>query len=221
MCGRFAAWMELLFVEELLPGEVKGQLEVLASYNIAPSADIQTAVLKDDGFHLLPMTWGMSPDWARRPLINAQSEKYTSAARSFWKSLRRCVIPASGFYEWKKTGRGRGPMFVRRKDGRPMAFAGLYSVLEDPAGSRPERCVIVTTRPNDLMSDIHDRMPVILRPEHIEAWGDDDVPAKELRDAAEPFPSDELEAYPVSTAVNNVRNDSPRLVERERSLFDR
>ncbi len=219
MCGRFAAWLEFSELRELMPGELIGRLDVPHGYNIAPSLTIQTAVLKDDGFHLTPMHWGLEPDWARSTLINAQAEKYLGGGRSFWKSLRRCVIPASGFYEWKGTGRGKQPMFIRRKGGKPIIFGGLYSVLENPDDGPPERCVIVTTKPNELVSDIHNRMPVLLRDEHVEPWGDEDVPREELEDAAEPYPSGALEAYPVSKAVNNVKNQGPELVEKEGDLF--
>jgi putative SOS response-associated peptidase YedK len=154
-------------------------------------------------------------------MINARAETLADKP-AFRNSLRRrrCLIPADGFYEWRpdparKKG-GKVPTYVRMKDHKPFAFAGLWDNWLDPAGTGTEfrSCTIITTRPNELMADIHDRMPAIIHPEHYRAWLD---PAE--HDAAEmlqylgPYPAEEMVAQPVSTLVNSPKNEVPACIE--------
>jgi putative SOS response-associated peptidase YedK len=120
---------------------------------------------------------------------------------------RRCLIPADGFYEWKKEGKRKQPVYIRRKDAQPFAFAGLWE---------GESCTIITTEANDLVSEFHDRMPVILKPADYDLWLDPEVQdPKVLEPLLRPYPSGEMEVYPVSRLVNDPRHEDPKCVEPE------
>ena len=218
MCGRYTLTVPV----EILAEEfgVTGPLpEVPPSYNIAPTQEV-AAVLADDGERRLEMLrWGLIPSWADDPgigsrMINARSEtvpEKPSFRRAFKE--RRCLIPADGFYEWKTTGNGKQPYYIRMEGGRPFAFAGLW---ESWRGSREEirSCTILTTEANDRVSNIHHRMPVILAPEDHGLWLDPDIrEADPLLPLLAPYPDDVMEAYPVSRFVNRPTNDDPRCVE--------
>jgi putative SOS response-associated peptidase YedK len=125
---------------------------------------------------------------------------------------RRCIVPASGFYEWRRRGGGpKQPHLIRRKDGEPMGFAGLWEAWRDPAsGEELVTCAIITCEPNALMAELHDRMPVILDPDDYDAWLDPERGGLEL---LRPCPAEWLEAVPVSTRVNSPRNDDPGLIQ--------
>jgi putative SOS response-associated peptidase YedK len=128
---------------------------------------------------------------------------------------RRCLVPADGFYEWKREGIGKRPYFVRARDGRPFAFAGLWETWIDRAGGEIDTAAIVTCDANRTLMPIHERMPVIVPPEHYEAWLDcDRFDARQAAALLGPAPDDFLEAYEVSTRVNAVRNDSPDNIAR-------
>jgi putative SOS response-associated peptidase YedK len=215
MCGRFTQLMSWDELYELLDMHGSSSEPLPARYNIAPGTDILAAHPTNDSHAITPMHWGTQPEWAKSPLINAQAEKYTKAGRSFWSTFGRCVIPASGFYEWKAMpgpGAGRGqrakqPMYISVREA-PCLFAGLYRVDEQ----RRHSCVIMTTRPNELMADIHHRMPAILRLEDRDMWFDPTVDRTGLSDALEPFAADLMTAHPVGRAVNRATNDSPDLI---------
>lgn len=197
-----------------------------ANYNVAPTQDV-FAVVEDDGSrHLDAFFWGLIPSWAKEAkigsrMINARAE--TLAEKNAYKSSfrkRRCLIPADGFYEWKKLGGGskpkKQPMFVHRDDGKPLAFAGLWSVWRGPdKDQEPLRSVtIITTTPNATMAPIHDRMPVILDPSDWSTWLDrDQDDLASLGELLVPAPDDLLSTRPVSTEVNNVRNNGPALID--------
>ena len=197
------------------------------SFNVAPSQDVYV-VVKTGGLRRLDtFHWGLVPFWAKDPstgnkMINARAESIAEKSaykRSFKK--RRCIIPADGFYEWKKVPgqKAKQPYFIHRADGEPMAFAGLWEIWR-PADdvertSDPLRsCTIITGQPNEKIAEIHDRMPVMLPPSAWEAWLDpenDDLEA--LGKLLVPAPASLLELHPVSRAVNNVRDNGPELIE--------
>ena len=216
MCGRytFVAPPELtarLFELDELP-------DLAPRYNIAPSQAVPTVLPGETPTprRLRMMHWGLIPSWTRdledaARMINARSETADQkpAFRSAMRS-RRCLIPADGFYEWKKLPRGKQPYYIRLAGGQPFAFAGLWESWMDAAGEMIESCAILTCAPNSLLADIHLRMPVILPPEAWNRWLDTDLhdpPA--VRDLLRPFPAEQMEAYPVSKAVNNPANDDP------------
>jgi putative SOS response-associated peptidase YedK len=218
MCGRYTltrlADLNLAFPWITPPDES------LERYNIAPSqailAAINTETPKFD--HLL---WGLVPFWAKdrsvgNKMINARCE--TLAEKPAFKNAlrkRRCIIPADGFFEWRKEGQGKKtPMYIRLKSRKPFAFAGLWDTWRDPAGGELRSCTIITCPPNELVRSIHDRMPAMLDTEQAKQWlCADERPAEELTDLLKPFAADQMEAIAVSTAVNNPRDDSSRCIE--------
>ncbi len=189
---------------------------LLPSYNVAPTDEVY-AVAEHKGERLLGvMRWGLIPHWARNrkgPLnINARAE--TAATRpAFRDSLRRkrCLLPASGFFEWTPKEAGRRPHYVTLTHGEPMAMAGLWSSWKDPeTGKWSRSCAILTTRANEVLAGIHERMPVILPRPHWEAWLDRDVRTPEaVTPMLAPLPSTSIRRHPVATLVNSVRNNRP------------
>lgn len=158
--------------------------------------------------------WGLIPSWARErkgfgaSLANARSETIADKPvfRTAWRRRQRCLIPASGFYEWEKAGRSRLPWLFQRADGQPFCFAGLWDAWIDPLDAAVvESCTLLTTTPNSLLARIHDRMPVMLDYEAARAWLDPDTtdPQSLLR----PLPEDAMQATPLIPRVNSVAND--------------
>ncbi len=172
------------------------------------------------------LRWGLIPSWAKEPsignrMINARAETVSEkpAYRAAFRR-RRCLVVADGFYEWQRAGRARQPYFIRMRDDSPFAFAALWEAWEGADHSYIESCTILTTEPNDLMRPIHDRMPVILPPEHYAAWLDPACEdAASLQPLLRPNPADVMRAEPVSTYVNNPKHDDSRCIERQRELF--
>jgi putative SOS response-associated peptidase YedK len=169
--------------------------------------------------HQVQCDWHV-PSWSKDPtiaykLINARSETVAEkpSFRSAFKS-RRCLIPASGFYEWQKTGgRTKQPYFIRPRDGDLFSFAGLWERWHAPQGEIIETCTILTTEANELMRPLHDRMPVMLDAEGEDAWLDTRSTTEALRSLFVPFVSADMEAYPVSPWVSNAKHEGPRCLE--------
>lgn len=161
------------------------------------------------------MYWGftVSHDVTARP-INARSETVASSPM-FRNSFRqrRCLIPADGFYEWRGEGSRKIPYHIHLKNGRPFGLAGIWTVCGKDE-SRLVSCTILTCPPNQLLNTIHNRMPVIISPDQYGEWLDPDIPPERLREMLVPFPTEPLEAYPVSTIVNSPRNDGPECIQR-------
>jgi putative SOS response-associated peptidase YedK len=212
MCGRYAITNK--DVADYF-GAQQGTFEFVPSYNIAPTQQVPI-VLERSGERLLtPAKWGLLPSWVKDPktfkasMFNARSESVAEKA-SFKGPLRtkRAIIPASGFYEWRREGSHKTPHYIKLTNDESIGFAGLYDVWHDEVLS----CTVLTTTPNKLMATIHDRMPVILSPEDFERWLDPGVtdPA-EVQDLLRPY-AGEMQAYPVSSAVNSPRNNSPELL---------
>ncbi len=207
MCGRFALHHPNDEIHEQFQVE---HPEFLFSprYNIAPTQTI--AVVTADR-RLVPMKWGLVPRWSRdgKPFINARGETIAEkpSFRHNFKS-RRILVPCSGFYEWKVDGKQRLPRHIRMKDHRAFGLGAIYEPGEVPTVS------LITIAANAVISDFHDRMPVIVPPAHQARWLDVDSP-----DPAAlllPYDADAMEAYPVSTRVNGVKDDDPSLVVPER-----
>lgn len=218
MCGRYT----LYHFEEDLDAlfDVVG-LAVEARYNIAPSQEVPIVRQRSDGGReVLRARWGLVPHWVKDPsafkanLINARSEG-AAEKPSFRDAMRhgRCLLPASGFYEWATVGGVKRPYHIRRRDGRPLALAGLWSLWD--RGAEPLRtCTILTTRPNAVVRPLHDRMPVILEPAEFERWLDPTVDdPRAVEDLLDPFDDEALEAYPVARQVGNPSVDRPDLIE--------
>lgn len=218
MCGRFTQRHK---PEEVVERFEVGADELIAQprYNIAPSQPV-AAVRHGDRRELFTCRWGLIPFWAKdstigNRMINARAETLAekpSFRRAF--AARRCLIPADGFYEWLKQGKGASrPFYIRLKDGGLFGFAGLWEEWKSPDGEVVTTCAIITVEPNELMAGIHNRMPAILKLEHEAAWLDrsNDIPA--VSNLLQPYPSELMEAYEISRAVNNPRFDDPACIE--------
>jgi putative SOS response-associated peptidase YedK len=184
-------------------------------YNIAPSQEV-LAITESQGRRELPLfLWGLIPSWSKdlKGFINARSETLEEKP-SFSESFqnRRCLIPADGFYEWKRNGKSKQPYYFQLKDEAPFAFAGLWDEWHRE-GVSITSCSIVTTMPNELLATIHDRMPVILGPEAQDTWLRDDVRPAELKSLLVPFPASAMQNYPVTQQVNRAQAEDAQLVE--------
>ena len=218
MCGRFT----LYFSAELLAAifGLPELHELIPRYNIAPTR--VTAVVRSSGKArgLDLLRWGLVPSWAKDTsagsrMINARSESLHEKPtfRSAVKS-RRCIVPASGFYEWKPDGSRKIPYYIRPADGGVLGFAAIWEAWKTPEGSFLETFAILTTSANPLIASIHDRMPVILHPDAYDFWLDKAVSdPKQLQPLYLPYPADFLILHPVSTLVNSPRNDHPACIE--------
>ena len=220
MCGRFS--------QTASPEIIAEQFQVTdfplfpPRYNIAPSQPIAVIRIEPDTTtrRLVQLRWGLIPSWAKDPkignqCINAKAETVAEkpSFRSAFKK-RRCLVVATGFYEWQVQGRTKQPMWIGLRSKRPFAFAGLWEHWKPAEGESLETCTIITTEPNELMQPIHNRMPVILAPASYDQWLDPTFQqAEPLKALLRPYPSDELTAYPVSTLVNNPRHDAPQCLE--------
>jgi putative SOS response-associated peptidase YedK len=220
MCGRFS--------QTASPEVIAQQFALNDSplfnprYNIAPSQSIAAIRIDSDTAPrtLVLLRWGLIPSWAKDEKIGSQcinAKAETVAEKPSFRSAfkkRRCLVIADGFYEWQRQGEHKQPMWIGLRSKLPFAFAGLWehwkSVDEEPV----ETCTIITTEPNDLMTPIHNRMPVILAPTSYDQWLDPTLQNIEtLNRLLRPYPSEELTAFPVSTLVNNPRHDAPQCLE--------
>jgi putative SOS response-associated peptidase YedK len=187
-------------------------------YNIAPTQAVPVVRLDGADRRLSLVRWGLVPRWAKDTsraagLINARSETVEEKPtfRDAFRK-RRCLIPADGFYEWKATAKGKQPFYFQQADGQPFAFAGLWERWHPPEGEPLETCTILTTTANELVAPLHERMPVIVQPSNYADWLDPACPADRLHPWLRPFPADDMTAVPVSTRVNNARNEGPECI---------
>ena len=219
MCGRFFLILSLQDLIEIFGLEKNGVLE--PRYNISPSQSIPVIRRQVIGRRLGMLRWGLIPPWAKDPkigyrTINARSE--TAATLPSFRAAfrqRRCLIPASGFYEWDKQSGSRQPYQIHRSDGLPMAFAGLWERWRNPTDQNViESCTILTIRANREVSRIHDRMPVILEPSDFSLWLDlEEQRPEKLQPLLRPSQNHRLTLQPVSTFVNNPRHEGERCLE--------
>lgn len=217
MCGRFALATEKNILEMLYDLELRGDLT--PRYNIAPSQDILAVRANPEGKkEPAYFRWGLVPFWAKDEkigyrMINARAE--TAAEKpSFREAIRkrRLLIPASGFFEWKKEEKGKQPYYICRKDKNPFSLGGLWERWEK--GSSPlESCTILTTEPNSLLAPLHNRMPLIITPEAYGSWLDPETPSAAVNKLLQPADPELFTAYPVSRAVNSPVNDMPDIIE--------
>jgi putative SOS response-associated peptidase YedK len=216
MCGRF-----LLMTSGKDAAETYGLAdapELFSRYNIAPTQPVLAARAGAAGLREATLLrWGLVPSWAKdlkQAPINARAE--TAADKPMFRAAlrkRRCLIPASGFYEWAVVAGRKQPYCFRPLDERPFAFAGLWERWEGESGP-VESCAILTTTANELVRPIHERMPVILPAQHWAAWLDPQMQdAVALAPLLRPYPADAMRAYAVSQLVNNPRNDGPECLE--------
>lgn len=220
MCGRFTLTIDPTALQEAFPWAVVPN-DLSPRYNIAPSQPV--AVIPNTGDNKVTMyKWGLIPSWSKDPsigdrMINARAESLAEKP-SFRNAYRRrrCLILSDGFYEWKQNPdlKSKQPMYIRLKDQKPFAFAGLWELWQAPDGSEIRSCTIITTQPNSLLQSIHNRMPVILPPDAYNSWltPEDRQPAQ-LNELLVPYPAEEMIAIPVSKLVNRPEVDTPELVK--------
>ncbi len=217
MCGRYTLYHD----EEDLTGLLEvSSFPVTPRYNVAPTQVVPWVRQRPDGVReVMVGRWGLVPGWVEDPasfratLVNARAE--TAAEKpSFRDALRRarCVIPVSGFYEWRREGERKQPYHVVRADGAPLLLAGLYAEREAAGGG--SSATILTCPPNERIAELHDRMPVVLGPDHVRRWLDPALQQPDdVGDLLGPCPSDWLRAYPVDPRVGNARLDDPGLIQ--------
>ena len=221
MCGRFTNSAKPKDIEkEFFVGKLNPNL-FQPRYNIAPT-QIIPAVLEQSGERIVnELRWGLIPSWAKdekigNNLINARAE--TLAEKPSFKNAfrsRRCIIPASGFYEWAKKGSGaKQPFYFYLKKKDVFGFAGLWEEwLDKESGEVLETCTIITTEANAVLEPVHDRMPVILKADDYDLWLDEkEKDTDRLQKLLAPFPASEMTSHAVSKAVNSPGNDSPELI---------
>ena len=220
MCGRFTQQRPTAELAAMFDAEPPTD-ELLPTYNLAPTDEAAVVVERGDRRAIRAYRWGLIPSWAKdekiaAKLFNARAETLATSG-AFRESFRRrrCIVPADAFYEWQRQGGARQPFLIRRRDDAPLALAGLWSGWHHPETEQVIRTfTIVTTTANRTLAGIHDRMPVILSPDHWGRWLDPEMQEMgELTALLEPVADDDLVLYPVRPLVNNVRNNGPELIE--------
>ncbi|APH68765.1 SOS response-associated peptidase [Bacillus sp. LR_5] len=227
MCGRFTLFstfddiIDQFDIDQFLPKD-----EYHPSYNVAPSQNILAIINDGSNNRLGKLRWGLIPPWAKDEkigykMINARAETITEKP-AFRKPLvsKRCIIPADSFYEWKRLDpKTKIPMRIKLKSSALFAFAGLYEKWKTHQGDPLYTCTIITTTPNELMKDIHDRMPVILTHDHEKEWLNPlNTDPDDLKNLLLPYDADDMEAYEVSPLVNSPKNNSPELLDAQNRM---
>jgi putative SOS response-associated peptidase YedK len=217
MCGRYS----LVCIDDL--GNrfrvFNPMIGARSKFNIAPGTR-QPVIVQEAGGRTLPtMQWGLIPPWTKdirsaKPIINARAE--TLAEKPSFKPLlkdQRCLVPASGFYEWKKEGTKKTPFYIHLPEHPLFSFAGLYDQWHGPEGAILSSYTIITCEPNDRLAAVHNRMPVILRPPDEDRWlSGTSSGSGDLNEILAPYPAEDMALYPVSPLVNTLSNDNERLV---------
>ncbi len=222
MCGRYTLYHTRPEIEDFFHVSIPPQYA--GRYNIAPTQPVlivRENLSFPEGREVAHVLWGLIPPWAEDPaigskMINARCE--TAAEKpSFRHALRRrrCVVPASGFYEWRRVADNKKqPWLIKSADANPLALAGLWEIWDGPNGEQIESCTILTTAANKMLSSMHDRMPVMIPADRIPTWLDTrNEDANTLSIFLKPAPVGALTMHPVSTMVNSVRNDSATLID--------
>jgi putative SOS response-associated peptidase YedK len=219
MCGRFSQERPASELAEIFAAEPLAE-ELGPRWNVAPTDEAFVVVQREDRRAIVAYRWGLIPHWAENAkvgsrMFNARSESL-GRSPAFADALRRkrCLVPVDGFYEWQRIGSRRQPFTIGRADARPLVLAGLWAGWRDPAKDLVVRTfTIVTTRPNEQMAGLHDRMPVVLPEAAWDLWLDPELgDTGELQGLFEPTDEVALRIDPVADLVNNVRNDGPELV---------
>ncbi len=223
MCGRYRLTAKERYLAEHFGIDDVEDVQWTPRYNIAPTQ--QVVVIRQDRDQpkrtISLMRWGLIPYWAQDPsfgnrTINAMAET-ASEKPAFREAMRkrRCLVPADGFFEWKKlSSKRKQPYNIGMLDDSVFAFAGLWDRWRSSSGELVESCSILTTDANSLTKDIHDRMPVILRPEDYDHWLDPGITDPEqVQELLHPFDPRLMKKYPLSSAVSNVNNDGPECVQ--------
>ena len=219
MCGRYSLFADFREIEERFGEATFEEDEYEESYNIAPSQMVLSVINDGVKNRLGYLKWGLVPSWAKDSkvgfkMINARAETVHEkpSFRAAFKK-KRCLIVADSFYEWKRTENRKVPMRIKMKNNELFAMAGLWESWKSPSGELVHTCTILTTEPNDLMSTIHDRMPVILKQKDEQSWLNPEVKTiDELKPFMIPLENGLLEAYEVSDKVNSPKNNASDLI---------
>jgi len=211
MCGRYSITTPLEAMRQLF--HFDGSPNLAPRYNVAPTQSVPVVRRKNGGRELVLLRWGLIPSWAKdarigASLINARGETVQSkpAFRSAF-AKRRCLVLADSFYEWQKRGSAKQPWRIMLADGAPFGFAGLWESWHSTDGDILQTCSIITTEANDLTRPIHERMPVILDAADHARWLDPTTLLPELALLLKPYPAAGMQAYPITTRINAVKND--------------
>jgi putative SOS response-associated peptidase YedK len=218
MCGRF--YLDVMQDELEAYFDVESPQALTARYNIAPSQDILAIVTQEQTRQLRKFHWGLIPFWAKDEkigykCINARAETVDTkpAFRAAFK-YRRCLIPCSGFYEWKTEHKNKQPYCFRPTKQPMFALAGLYEHWHDGSGRQVDSCTIIVGDANSDVAPIHDRMPIILQPENFDSWLDPDTQTADLiKPLLSNLPQGQMDCFAVSRTLNNPRNDNPELIK--------
>ncbi len=214
MCGRFTFALSPELLSEIFGVTVLEDIPL--RYNIAPSQQIPIIrATATGGRYLSSVRWGLVPHWAKDTsigarMINARCETVHEKP-AFRQAIRarRCIVPASGFFEWAATPNGKVPHYVTMRDASPLAFAGIWDSWKTPEGEAIETCAILTTTANSLMAPLHDRMPVLLHPTEFELWLDRSMNNPEkLQRLYQPYPAELLQEWEVSSIVNSASHET-------------
>ncbi len=221
MCGRFTnrlTWREIVGLYRLTV-PAKPERNLPARYNICPTTTIDAVIERGSNRELVPMRWGLVPSWWKKKAketpatFNARGE--TVAEKPMFRAAfkrSRCLIPASGYYEWKRTETGKQPYYFSTENGSPLTIAGLWDEWKDIETGEPlKSCTMIITEANKFVSEYHDRMPVLLQPKDFDSWLTGNAGIEVLK----PAPNDYLQTYPVSRRVNSSRapSDDPTLIQ--------
>lgn len=214
MCGRYTITSDLDEIINAFSVE-ETNYDYSKRYNVAPTQLVPGIIYREGKRVLEGFKWGLIPFWSKDPkiaykMINARAEgiEKKPAFRSLLKR-NRILIPSNGFYEWRKEADGKQPYRFQMKSKEVYAFAGLYDTWRDPNGESISTCTIITTTPNKLVSDVHDRMPVILK--DINGWLNHET--EDILQFLQPFSAEDMMKYPVSRDVGNVKNSNASLIE--------
>ncbi|TDL80210.1 SOS response-associated peptidase [Peribacillus frigoritolerans] len=220
MCGRYTLFAEYAdLVDRFQIGAAIEEDEYVYSYNIAPSHEVLSVINDGTQNRMGFLKWGLIPPFAKDEkigykTINARAETLADKP-SFRNAFRkkRCLVLADSFYEWKRQAGGKTPMRIKLKTGEPFGMAGLWETWKSPTGKTIYSCTVITTEPNKLMSSIHDRMPVILKPEDEARWLDPSIhDPDDLHPFLKPFDETQMEAFEVSSEVNSPKNNGVHLI---------
>lgn len=227
MCGRFVSVAKKKEIEKEFKVEIADGNLTAPRYNIAPTQMIAAIAEIENAREFASFKWGLIPHWAKdesigNKLINARAETLTEkpSFREAFRS-RRCIIPASGFFEWQKQSKGaKQPFYFYLKDKEVFGFAGLWEEwLDKQTGELTESCTIITTTANEMLKPVHDRMPVILRSDCYEQWLDQkEKNTDKLQKMLAPYPAEKMSVHTVSRAVNLTTNNSAELIASVNSL---
>lgn len=219
MCGRYQLTSPVSTISHEF-GLLAASVRITTGYNISPSRNVAVVIIGEAGRVVHSCRWGFIPSWAKDPSVghhafNARAE--TVAVRPVFRSAfrkHRCLILADGFYEWRHLGTEKTPFYIRLRTGRPFGFAGLYSHWAPAEGKTLCTCAIITTSANELVGQIHERMPVIIPKDQEDRWLDPELQdPKEIQAMLSQYPASEMEMYEVSARVNSPAFDGPEAIQ--------